>query len=76
MVACACNPSTWEAGSVRGKASMFYRMSSRSVRTVTQRNPISKKPIDRKSILFGWVDGWIDRETDDRAEEKMTWFLR
>jgi hypothetical protein len=45
VVAHTFNPSTWEAeagGSLKIEASLFYRVSSRTVRAI-QRNTVSKK---------------------------------
>ena len=44
MVVHAFNPSTWEAegGGFEFKASLVYRVSSRTARVI-QRNPVSKK---------------------------------
>jgi hypothetical protein len=49
VVAHAFNPSTWEAeaGGFEFKASLFYKVSSRTARA-TQRNPVSRKKEKRK----------------------------
>jgi hypothetical protein len=51
VVAQAFNPSTWEAeaGGFEFKASLVYRVSSRTARA-TQRNPVSKKT--KRSIFY------------------------
>jgi len=52
------NPSTWkaEAGESEFKASLVYRVSSKSAGD-TQRNPISKDKVN------GWVNEWIKFST-------------
>jgi hypothetical protein len=52
VVALAFNPSTWEAeagGFLKFKASLVYRVSSRTARA-TQRNPVSKNQKNTKKV--------------------------
>jgi hypothetical protein len=52
VVACAFNPSTWEA-EAGGFLSLAYRVSSRTARAI-QRNPVSKKT---NKGLVRWLSG-------------------